>query len=91
LLNLSKTYGEDRLEAACRRALSIGAPTGGRIKAILKAKLDQHPDLFPAADTAAATASRTHDNVRGADYFRESTTTDEGDDDSCLSNPRSIH
>ena len=38
--------------------------------AILKAKLDQHPDLFPAADTAAATASRTHGNVRGADYFR---------------------
>ena len=68
-----------------------------RIIAILKAKLDQHPDLFPAADTAAATASRTHGNVRGADYFRDSTTstetttTDEGDDDSCLPNPRSIH
>ena len=94
LLNLSKTFGEERLEAACRRALTIGSPTGGRIKAILKAKLDQHPDLFPAADTAAATASRTHGNVRGAEYFRESTettTTDEGDDDSCLSNPRSIH
>lgn len=95
LLNLSKTYGEERLEAACRRALTLGSPTSGRIKAILKAKLDQHPDLFPAADTAAATASRTHANVRGADYFRESTTenpiTDEGDDDSCLSNPRSIH
>ncbi len=96
LLNLSKTYGEDRLEAACRRALAIGAPHRKRIIAILKAKLDQHPDLFPAAETAAATASRTHGNVRGADYFRDSTTntdttTDEGDDDSCLSNPRSIH
>ena len=98
LLNLSKTYGEERLEAACRRALTLGSPTRARIKAILKAKLDQHPDLFPAADTAAATASRRHGNVRGAEYFRESTTaeaknttTDEGDDDSCLSNPRSIH
>jgi hypothetical protein len=95
LLNLSKTYGEERLEAACRRALAIGAPHRKRIIAILKAKLDQHPDLFPAADTAAATATRAHDNVRGADYFRDSTTntetTDEGDDDSCLSNPRSIH
>ena len=76
---------------------TIGAPHRKRIIAILKAKLDQHPDLFPAADTAAATASRTHDNVRGADYFRDSTTntetttTDEGDDDSCLSNQRSIH
>lgn len=98
LLNLSKTYGEERLEAACRRALAIGSPTRKRIIAILKAKLDQHPDLFPAADTAAATASRTHANVRGADYFRDppttdpdNTSTDEGDDDSCLSNPRSIH
>jgi transposase len=26
LLNLAKTYGEDRLEAACRRALSTGLP-----------------------------------------------------------------
>jgi transposase len=97
LLNLSKTYGEERLEAACRRALVIGSPTRKRIIAILKAKLDQHPELFPAADTAAATASRTHANVRGADYFRvattdtENTTTDEGDDDLCLSNPRSTH
>lgn len=95
LLNLAKTYSEERLEAACRRALALGAPTGGRIKAILKANLDQHPDLFPATDTAAATAARTHANVRGAEYFREATTTrtttDEGDDDTCLSNPRSIH
>jgi transposase len=94
LLNLAKTYGEQRLEAACRRALAIGSPTRKRIIAILKAKLDQHPDLFPAADTAAATASRTHGNLRGADYFRATPTTDitnEGDDDSCSSNPRSIH
>ena len=98
LLNLAKTYGELRLEAARRRALAIGSPTRKRIIAILQAKLDQHPDLFPAANTAAATASRTHGNVRGADYFRvpstteaENTATDEGDDDTCSSNPRSIH
>lgn len=97
LLNLAKSYGEERLEAACRRALAIGSPHRKRIIAILEAKLDQHPDLFPAADTAAATASRTHGNVRGADYFRDSTTStdtttpDEGDDGSCLPNPRSIH
>ena len=98
LLNLSKTYGDGRLEAACRRALTIGSPTRKRIKAILEAKLDQHPDLFPAADTAAPTASRSHGNVRGPNYFRsesmttnETTTTTEGDDLSCSSNPRSIH
>jgi hypothetical protein len=93
LLNLSKTYGEARLEAACRRALAIGSPTRKRIIAILKANLDQHPELFPAPDTAAATASRTHANVRGADYFRVATTqpTDDGDNDPCSSNPRLTH
>jgi transposase len=96
LLKLVKIYGEDRLEAACRRALSIGAPTRKRIIAILKANLDQHPDLFPAADTAAPTASLSHSNVRGAEYFRStnptaSPSTTDGDDETCLSNPLSIH
>lgn len=96
LLNLAKTYGEERLEAACRRALTIGSPTRKRILAILEAKLDQHPDLFPAPDTAAPTASRSHGNVRGAEYFRSTTqtatpSTPEGDDETCSSNPLSMH
>jgi hypothetical protein len=98
LLSLSNDYGEERLEGACRRALTIGCPTSKRIKMILVAKLDQHPDMFPAAETAAPTATRSHANVRGANYFRsestmtdETTTTDEGDNDSCSSNPRSIN
>ena len=58
LLNLARHYGESRLEAACCRALAIGSPTRKRIKSILEAKLDQHPELFPAADTAAAAPKR---------------------------------
>jgi transposase len=97
LLNLAKTYGEERLEAACRRALAMGSPTRKRILAILEAKLDQHPDLFPAAESPAPTAARSHSNVRGAEYFRSTLTTTatpsstEGDDDTCSSNPPSIH
>ena len=49
LLNLARHYGESRLEAACLRALAIGSPTRKRIKSILEAKLDQHPELFAAA------------------------------------------
>jgi hypothetical protein len=93
LLNVAKTYGEARLEAACRRALAIGSPTRKRVLAILEAKLDQHPDLFTAAEPPA-TATRVHENLRGADYFRSTlntTTTEEGDDDPCSSNPSSIH
>lgn len=74
LLSLAKRYSPERLEAACRRALSIGAPTYKRIHSILQAKLDQHPELF--ATTAAPTPPppAPHANVRGADYFRSTTT-----------------
>jgi hypothetical protein len=96
LLNLAKTYSEQHLEAVCRRALTIGSPTRKRILAILEAKLDQHPDLFPAPDTAAPTASRSHSNVHGAEYFRSTTqtatpSTTEGDDETCSSNPLLMH
>jgi transposase len=93
LLNLARHYGQPRLEAACLRALAMGSPTRKRIKSILETKLDQHPQLFAAATTTeavAATPKRSHANVRGPEYFR-STTTDQGDPESCLSNPPSIH
>ena len=90
LLNLAKRFGKERLEAACRRALSIGSPTRKSVKSILDAKLDQHPDLFPAPASAsqAAPIPPQHDNVRGADYFRSTTP---GDPEPCLSNPPLIH
>jgi len=88
LLNLAKHCGKERLEAACRRALAIGSPTRKSIKSILDAKLDQHPELFPAAASEASPTPPQHANVRGADYFRSTT---EGDLEPCSSNPRSIH
>jgi transposase len=85
-LNLAKHCGKERLEAACQRALSIGSPTRKRIKSILDAKLDQHPELF--ASPQASPTPPEHANVRGADYFRSITP---GDPEPCSSNPRSIH
>jgi len=91
LLNLAKSYGEERLEAACRRALTMGSPTRKRIIAILKAKLDQHPDLFPVAQEAAPTATRSHTNVRGAQYFQSTPDSTSGDDETCSFNLPLIH
>ena len=88
LLNLAKHYGEARLEAACKRALAIGSPRRRSIKSILEAKLDQHPELFPA-DNHVATRLPAHSNVRGADYFRS--TPSSGDIEPCSSKPPSIH
>lgn len=86
LLNLAKQFTEARLEAACRRALAIGAPNRKSIKSILEAKLDLHPELFAATEHSPTPPQ--HTNVRGADYFRATTP---GDLDPCSSNPPSIH
>ena len=96
LLNLAKYYGPGRLEAACRRALTIGSPTRKRIKSILDTKLDQHPELFatPAAENPVSTPPALHANVRGADFFRSAITTNltnTGEIEPCSSNPPSIH
>ena len=96
LLNLAKHYGPERLEAACRRALSIGSPTRKRIKSILDAKLDQHPELFatPASENPASPPPAPHANVRGAEFFRAVITpnlTHTGETEPCSSNPPSIH
>ncbi len=96
LLNLAKHYGPARLEAAAQRALAIGSPTRKRIKSILDAKLDQHPELFatPASENPATPPPAAHANVRGADFFRSAITTNltsTGEIEPCSSNPPSIH
>jgi transposase len=65
ILRLSKTYGAQRLEAACRRALHIGAASYKSVESILKHKLDQKslPEKKPEQLTIV------HDNLRGPDYY----------------------
>jgi transposase len=65
ILQLAKTYGEARLEAACQRGLTIGARTYGSIASILKTGLDRafHDDATPEA------APLLHANIRGRDYY----------------------
>ena len=64
ILQLAKTYGEVRLEAACQRGLTIGAWTYGSITSILKTGLDRAFD-----ETAPDTAPLLHANIRGRDYY----------------------
>ena len=67
VLNLSKRYGEDRLEAACAKALPrLTSPRYRHLKSILDSNLGDEP---PAARTAAGAPPGGH--VRGADYYRE--------------------
>ncbi|MFN2123618.1 MAG: IS21 family transposase [Candidatus Promineifilaceae bacterium] len=65
ILRLAKSYGEDRLEAAARRANTIGARTYGSIESILKNGLDRKP--WPE-ETPTETPIE-HSNIRGGKYY----------------------
>ena len=60
-----KGFSEDRLEAACERAIDINALSYGSLKSILKHRLDiKH--LTAPAQTALPLE---HANVRGPHYY----------------------
>lgn len=66
VLALKKTYGIERLRAACERAVRMNAASYRSIAAILKSGLDQQ-----APNTQIdLTLPERHDNLRGADYFQ---------------------
>ena len=49
ILRLGKRYGNDRLEAACARALAVSARSYRHVDSILKAGLDRLPVVVPEA------------------------------------------
>jgi transposase len=64
ILRLAKSYGRERLEAACSRALEIGARSYSSVNSILKNNLDRQRPATSADGPAIA-----HDNIRGPTYF----------------------
>ena len=72
VLNLSKKYGDERLEAACAHALPrLTSPRYRHIKAILDSNLDASGPLPPAPSEGGAGEAAPRGHVRGADYYRE--------------------
>lgn len=65
IMRLGKRYGDDRLEAACQRAMRLGACSYKSIESILKHDLDRQP--LPGQPAAAPVI--THHNIRGAQYY----------------------
>lgn len=65
ILRLGQSYGDERLEAACQRALLIGSYSYKSIDSILRKGLDRQ-----ATDTQQELELNVdHDNLRGADYY----------------------
>jgi transposase len=65
ILRLGERYGAERLEAACQRALQIGAASYRSVSSILKSGLDQQPATEPPPARSLA-----HENLRGASYYQ---------------------
>jgi transposase len=65
ILRFGKTFGEERLEAACERAIAIGAMSYSSLKSILKNGLDKKRTSMPAQTCLP----QAHANVRGPDYY----------------------
>jgi transposase len=65
ILRLGKRYGNERLEAACARALVAGARSYRHVESILKHSLDRVADIEQRSNAK----SIDHENVRGRDYY----------------------
>lgn len=66
VMRLGQSFGNDRLEAACRRAPHFGTLRYKSVESILKHGLDRQP--LPAAEPPPAPPLPEHPNLRGADY-----------------------
>jgi transposase len=66
VLRFGKRYSNERLEAACRRAIAMNASSYRSIKSILENSLDREP--LESVEIPAA-HSEVHSNVRGSAYY----------------------
>ena len=65
IIRLGERYGQSRLEAACKRAIALGAYAYKNIESILKNGLENKP-LPPSTPELPGIE---HDNLRGPDYY----------------------
>jgi transposase len=65
ILRLSNRYGHVRLEAACKRALDVGARSYRHVESILSHGLDR----VEPSESPKQKEPRMHENVRGPGYY----------------------
>ncbi len=66
ILRLVRSYGRERVEAACARGLEIGARSYGSVQSILQHGLDRQP---PTASAREGELPLLHPNIRGSGYY----------------------
>jgi len=65
IFRLGRRHGPERLEAACARALAVGALSYRSVDSILKTGLDR----APLPEPSPVRVTRSHPNVRGPGYY----------------------
>jgi transposase len=65
IIRLVKAFERDRVNAACGRALEIGARTYGSVRSIL----DNHLDRSSALSSTTSPEPINHSNIRGPRYY----------------------
>lgn len=68
ILRLAKRYGNERLEAACGRALTVRARSYRHVESILKNGLDRLP-ITDSEQAESSMPTAPHENIRGGDYY----------------------
>ena len=66
ILRLATRYGDARLEAACARAVAVGARSYRHVDSILKHGLEQLP-----LQNAPVRPVRVHEHLRGREYYQD--------------------
>lgn len=66
ILKLSKTYGRERLEKACARAVRVRARSYRHVATMLEKGLESLP--LPSDDSPTQ-LMLVHENLRGRDYY----------------------
>jgi transposase len=66
IMRLGQSYGGERLEAACQRALRVDAASYRSVRSILQVGLDRQE--VPAGEPPAA-LPQEHENLRGSSYY----------------------
>jgi hypothetical protein len=65
IMRLARNYGNDRTEAACRRARRIGSVRYKSIASILKKGLEQ----APSSEAEPELPLPKHEHIRGPHYY----------------------
>ena len=76
ILRVAKRDGDTRLEAACARAVAVGARSYRHVDSILKHGLDR---LGLPAAPPPLTLIRAHEHLRGPEYYQAPTASAAGE------------